>query len=122
MRSVTTISNLSLVDTYSEGVNASGLVYSVGLKGAATISRCYVEASTKAKNYGHVLANDITNKSQIENCYVSGKVEAGYPGALLNYPSNGNISNCFSAVIGAKALCSTNTNVSLVKNVYSDSD
>ena len=117
-----TISNLSLVDTYSEGVNASGLVYSVGLKGAATISRCYVEASTKAKNYGHVLANDITNKSQIENCYVSGKVEAGYPGALLNYPSNGNISNCFSAVIGAKALCSTNTNVSLVKNVYSDSD
>ena len=118
-----TVCNLSLIDTYVAGNYSSALVNTTTATDTTIISRCFVEAFINASGRYYRssgLVHDFGTKTGMENCYATGRLEAGYKAGLIYSMSSGSkVRNCYSAMKGATAIFSANDSVF---NVYSDED
>ena len=119
-----TIHDLCVVDGYTKGGSANGLV--VGQAANSTISRCYASGRAEGGSSAGLIVG-LSQKGMIEYCYSNGYVVASYShGGIVGEISSGTTQNCFSVVtLGSGYYCGScvgRLNGGNVSNVYNDND
>ena len=117
------IHDLSLVDTYTKGSYASGLVGVVAQSDSCKVSHCFVEAVTGDASYAGIVVLYLYGKGSVDHCYATGKIKSGnYKGAIVTYPYTGcKVKDCYSTAQGAAAIGNiSGNNSTYINNVYYD--
>ena len=119
-----TIHDLCVVDGYTKGGSANGLV--VGQAVSSTISRCYASGRAEGGSSAGLIVG-LNQKGMIEYCYSIGYVVASYShGGIVGEISSGTAQNCFSVVTLGSGYyygsCVGRLNGGNVSNVYNDND
>ena len=119
-----TIHDLCVVDGYTKGGSANGLV--VGQAANSTISRCYASGRAEGGSSAGLIVG-LNQKGMIEYCYSNGYVVASYShGGIVGEISSGTTQNCFSVVTLGSGYyygsCVGRLNGGNVSNVYNDND
>ena len=117
------IHDLSLVDTYTKGSYASGLVNVMAQSDSSKVSYCFVEAVTEGNNYAGTVVSYLYGKGSVDHCYATGKcIGSSYKGGIVTYPNAGcKVKDCYSTVLGAGAIgYMSGNNYANINNVYYD--
>ena len=117
------IHDLSLVDTYTKGNSAAGLVNVMAQSDSSKVSHCFVEAVTEGNNYTGTVVSYLYGKGSVDHCYATGKcIGSSYKGGIVTYPNAGcKVKNCYSTVLGAGAIgYMSGNNYANINNVYYD--